>query len=193
MSSELSLLERAAFSKPAPDSSQVVDALLNREKKAKQQSNYTLNNLIGCWNLRFITGTKKTRQRAGVVLGSGRYIPIFIKIQITYKKGEQKSSNIGRVTNTVRLGFLSLSLTGPVKFIPRTNILAFDFTAMNITAGGLKLYDGYVKDGAKKEAEFEVKALKEQAFFRYFLIQENIIGARGRGGGLALWAKEPNK
>lgn len=191
MSSELSLLEQAASSKPAPDSSQVVDALLDREKKAKkQQSNYTLKDLIGCWNLRFITGTKKTRQRAGIVLGSGRYIPSFIKIQITYKNGDRESTNIGRVTNTVKLAFLSLSLTGPVKFIPKTNILAFDFTAINITAGGLKLYDGYIKDGAVKEAEFENKALKEQAFFRYFLIQDNIIAARGRGGGLALWSKQ---
>ena len=190
----LSLLERAAnptTSNSIPDSAQVVTALLEREKEAnKQKSNYTLNDLVGCWKLRFITGTKKTRKRAGIVLGSGKYIPSLVKIQIAYENDGQTASNIGRVTNTVKLAFLTLSLTGPVEFIPQKSILAFDFTAIKITALGLQLYNGYIKDGAAKEAEFKDKPLKERAFFRYFLIQENAIAARGRGGGLALWARE---
>ena len=194
MSNTLSLLERAAnptASNSVPDSAQVVTALLEREKEAnKQKSNYTLNDLVGCWKLRFITGTKKTRKRAGIVLGSGKYIPSLVKIQIAYKNDGQTASNIGRVTNTVKLAFFTLSLTGPVEFIPQKSILAFDFTVMKITAFGLQLYNGYIKGGAAKEAEFKDKPLKERAFFRYFLIQENAIAARGRGGGLALWARE---
>ena len=187
------LLERAAnptASNSVPDSAQVVTALLEREKEAnKQKLNYTLNDLVGCWRLRFITGTKKTRKRAGIVLGSGKYIPSLVKIQIAYENDGQ-ASNTGRVTNTVKLAFLALSLTGPVEFIPQKNILAFDFTAMKITALGLQLYNGYIKGGAVREAEFKDKLLKERAFFRYFLIGENAIAARGRGGGLALWAKQ---
>ncbi|MEO1378598.1 MAG: hypothetical protein AAFW70_30920, partial [Cyanobacteria bacterium J06635_10] len=33
------------------------------------------------------------------------------------------------------------------------------------------------------------QTLKQQAFFSYFLIEDNYIAARGRGGGLALWVK----
>ena len=191
--SNYQLLERAAnptASNSVPDSAQVVTALLEREKEAnKQKLNYTLNDLVGCWRLRFITGTKKTRKRAGIVLGSGKYIPSLVKIQIAYENDGQ-ASNTGRVTNTVKLAFLALSLTGPVEFILQKNILAFDFTAMKITALGLQLYNGYIKGGAVREAEFKDKLLKERAFFRYFLIGENAIAARGRGGGLALWAKQ---
>lgn len=188
------LLEQAANlngdSSKLPEPSRVVTALLEREKEAKKQQVYSLNDLIGTWNLRFITGTKKTRKRAGIVLGAGRYIPKFINITLTYEQEELPASDRGRVTNTVKLGFLSLSLSGPIEFITPKNILAFDFTKINITAFGIQLYNGDLKNGAAKEAEFYEIKLKDRAFFSYFLIEEKAIAARGRGGGLALWAKE---
>ena len=189
----LSLLEQAAnptHGNFVPDSARVVTALLEREKEAnKHKSSYALQDLVGCWKLRFITGTKKTRKRAGIVLGSGRYIPSFVKIKIAYEDDGQQAANLGRVSNTVKLAFLTLSLMGPIEFIPQKNILAFDFTAMKITAFRLQIYNGYIKNGAVREAEFKDKPLKKRAFFRYFLIRENAIAARGRGGGLALWAR----
>ena len=174
-----------------PEPSQVVTALLEREKETKkQQEGYCFDDLIGTWNLRFITGTKKTRKRAGIVLGAGRYIPKFIDITLTYEKEELKASGRGRVTNTVKLGFLTLSLSGPIEFISPKNILAFDFTKMNITTFGIQLYNGNLKNGAVKEAEFYARKLKDRAFFSYFLIEEKAIAARGRGGGLALWVRD---
>ena len=173
-----------------PKPEQVVAILLEKEKQPKKQSDlFSLANLVGNWNLRFITGTRKTRHRAGVVLGAGRYIPRFIKIQIQYT-AEDLSSNTGQVINSVKLAFLQLSLTGPIKFIPEKKILAFDFTYLKIFLGRFNLYQGYVRDGLKRNTDFEQQKLKNQAFFKYFLIEDDFIAARGKGGGLALWARE---
>lgn len=192
MISESTLLEAVTSTDKTnlPDSAKIVESLLTYEKKArKEKTNYSFFSLTGSWNLTFITGTKKARKKAGVVLGSGKYIPKLIKIQITYQSDRSSADDTGRVINSVRLGFFNLSLTGPVKFLSPQNILAFDFTTITIKALGLQLYNGYLKNGAAKEAEFYQTAIKHQAFFRYFLIQENLIAARGRGGGLALWSR----
>jgi hypothetical protein len=196
MSNEILLLEQAIVEqKPKiskiklPNSSQVVNALLKLEKASKQtENNYSLADLIGTWNLRLITGTRKTRKRAGVVLGVGKYIPQLIKIQIIYQ-AEQPASNLGKVINSVTIAFLQLSLTGPIKFIPEKNILAFDFTYLKVSVWGVNLYQGYFQAGLSRETEFSQKKLKDQAFFTYFLIKDNFIAARGRGGGLALWSR----
>ncbi|HEY9768210.1 MAG TPA: hypothetical protein V6C71_06830 [Coleofasciculaceae cyanobacterium] len=194
MLTHLSLLEQAAKFKKSranlPNSAEVVEALLELEKSAKEKTKYSLADLTGNWNLCFVTGTKKARKRAGIVLGAGKYIPRLIKIKISYQKDRQEIANIGKVINSVKIGFVELSLTGPIKFMPPKGILAFDFTYLKIVVLGLSLYDGYIKNGLKKEAEFEQKEIKHQAFFRYFLIQDNLIAARGRGGGLALWSRE---
>ncbi len=210
MLTHLSLLEQAAKFKKSrsnlPNSAEVVEALLELEKSAKQKkTKYSLADLTGnwnlCfvtgladltgnWNLCFVTGTKKTRKRAGIVLGAGKYIPRLIKIKISYQKDRQETANIGKVINSVKIGFVELSLTGPIKFMPQKRILAFDFTYLKLVVLGFDLYDGYIKNGLKKEAEFEKKEIRQQAFFSYFLIQDNLIAARGRGGGLALWSRE---
>lgn len=190
MPNKLSSIERAANPKlDSPDSSELVEALLYLEKLAKKEkTEYQLSDLVGCWNLRFITGTKKSRKKAGVVLGAGKYIPKLIKIQIAYTKSDD-SSDKGRVVNSVRVGLLDLSVSGPIKFLAPKNILVFDFTYLTLKIFGWKIYDNYLKNGAIAEREFEQKKLATQAFFSYFLVRENTIAARGKGGGLALWIK----
>ena len=172
---------------------EVVTALLAAEKKAKKQKiNYDFEQLLGTWQLCFVTGTKKTRKRAGIVLGAGRYLPQLIKITITYKKNETTESNKGTVENCVDLKLLKLSLTGPIKFLSPQNILAFDFTRMQIELLGITLYNGYIRSGAAKEASFNSDSIKKQAFFTYFFVDKSAIAARGRGGGLALWSQLKN-
>lgn len=201
MTTELHLLKQAVSletdKSDLPKPSKVVTALLELEKNAKKkQTNPSFSDLIGCWNLRFITGTKKTRKRAGVILGAGQYIPRFISIKITYEGDEkallqnrQSLDNTGRVKNSVKLGFMELSLTGPA-MLAHKSIMAFDFTSMKFAAFGFKLYDGYIRNGETREANFYRQTIKEQAFFNYFYVSENFIAARGRGGGLALWGRE---
>jgi hypothetical protein len=194
MSDDFLILEQAAIDKNSkikpPNSSEVVKALLKLEKSDKQQKySFSLADLLGSWNLCLITGTKKTRKKAGIILGEGKYIPKLIKIKITYQS-EQPTSNLGQVINSVQIAFLQLSLTGPIKFIAPKKILAFDFTSLKVSVGGLNLYQGYFQNGLSREMEFSEKGLKDQAFFKYFLIKDNFIAARGRGGGLALWSRE---
>jgi hypothetical protein len=189
------ILEEAAnLSLPSsglPTPSAVVESLLTAEKKArKEKIGYSLEDLIGNWQLRLITGTEKTRQKAGIVLGAGRYIPRFIQINLQYYRSNPQVTQEVRVKNSVKFGFLTLCLTGPVKFLAPKNILVFDFTTITIKFSGIELYDGYIRGGKAKEAEFVREKLSKQAFFVYFLIQNNLIAARGRGGGLALWSKK---
>ena len=172
---------------PAPEA--VVEALLQAEKTAKQSKvRHTYPQLLGTWRLGFITGTKRSRKRAGVILGAGRFLPSWVKIHLSYSQSESNQEQ-GTVQNSVAFGLLQLILTGPTQFWSKTNMLAFDFTRMRVSLSGLKLYDGYIRKGQDREARFYEQGVKEQAFFTYFLVQNNAIAARGRGGGLALWTR----
>lgn len=180
------LLEKNNLKSPQ----ELVTSILAAEKQAKKNHpNYSFEQLIGTWQLRFITGTKKTRKKAGVVMGAGKYLPQFLNITLTYQKDENGQTNYGRVKNTVDLKLLKLSLTGPVKFLKPQNILAFDFTRMQLQLGGITIYNGYIRSGAKTEASFATEPIKKQAFFTYFYVEQSVIAARGRGGGLALWTR----
>ncbi|MEM9808108.1 MAG: hypothetical protein AAF959_22810 [Cyanobacteria bacterium P01_D01_bin.56] len=161
----------------------LVTALQVVEKSNKER--YALNSLVGTWRLHFITGTKKTRKNAGVALGAGRYIPKLFKIQLGY---QADTDDQGRVQNSVALGALQMSLTGPIKFWSKARCLAFDFTQIRISLGKLTLYNGRVKPESADQ-EFYEQSLKEQAFFKYFWVTDQGIAARGRGGGLALWRR----
>ena len=190
-----SILEQAAKSNSKPSSSAVVEALLAAEKNAKKtKTRYSFTQLIGKWQLCFITGTKKTRKKAGIVLGAGRYIPEWIaKIQIAYSSAEsvaegEEKSEISRVENSVQVGAIELTLSGPTKFLPN-NILAFDFTRIAVKLLGKTVYQGFIRGGEAREAEFFSLSVGKQAFFAYFLVEDGIIAARGRGGGLALWGR----
>ncbi|MEQ8756436.1 MAG: hypothetical protein RID09_23385 [Coleofasciculus sp. G1-WW12-02] len=170
---------------PAPEA--VVEMLLTAEKTAKQTKvRHSYSQLLGTWRLGFITGTKRSRQRAGVVLGAGRFLPKWVKIQLSYFQS-QANPEQGTVANSVELGSVQLVVTGPTQFFSNTNILAFDFTRMKVSLFGLRLYEGYIRGGQEREASFYDKPLKDKAFFTYFLVENRAIAARGRGGGLALW------
>lgn len=166
----------------------VVDALLAAEKAARQsRQRYDYSQLVGDWQLRFITGTGKTRDKAGVILGAGRWLPNWLQIQIAYQPSEV--ANQGKVDNSVKLGALQLTVGGPTRFWPQQNILSFDFPHLDLRLAALTLYTGYPGKGAAKAASFYQQPLKQQAFFNYFLVQENLIAARGKGGGLAIWVR----
>lgn len=172
---------------PVPEA--VVEAMLIAEKTAKQTKvRHAYPQLLGTWRLGFITGTKRSRQRAGVILGAGRFLPKWVKIHLSYLQAESDQDR-GTVQNSVELGPLQMVLTGPTQFWSKTNMLAFDFTRMKASLSGLKLYEGYIRGGQDREARFYEQSVKEQAFFTYFLVQDQCIAARGRGGGLALWTR----
>ncbi len=187
LNSAVEFLTTSQTTPPAP--SVVVEALLIAEKTAKRTKvRYSYCQLHGTWRLGFVTGTKKSRQKAGVILGAGRFLPSWVKIYLSYLQSESDTDR-GTVQNSVELGGLQLVLTGPTKWNSKTNRLAFDFTTMKVSLFGLKVYSGYIRGGQEREVQFDDSSVKEQAFFTYFLVQDRYIAARGRGGGLALWTR----
>ncbi|MFE4105017.1 hypothetical protein [Almyronema epifaneia] len=173
-----------------PAAAAVVADLLLAEKAAKS-SPATYPALWGTWRLGFVTGTRKARQRAGVTLGAGRFLPRWLNITITYEPTEPTATgDRAQVNNRVRCGPFDLQVSGPTRFWPQQRILAFDFTRLSLKLGKQTLYSGFIRQGQGREAEFYQQALKDQAFFKYFLIRPDCIAARGRGGGLALWVAD---
>lgn len=180
---------------PAPESNALVQDLLALEKSTKRQrQRFDYAQLVGTWRLGFITGTVKTRRRAGTVLGAGRFIPRFVTVQLHYapeNNDQAPSTNpYGTVDNTVSLANLTLALTGPTQYWPKTNSLAFDFTHLRLNAGKFLLYQQPIRGGQAQTEKFFAAGLKTQAFFSYFLVTPDCLAARGRGGGLALWTRQ---
>jgi hypothetical protein len=193
------LTEALAFwrgqSRDRPSAVDLVTALQGLEKQRLTKGS-TYTNLIGTWQLAFITGTQTAQQQAGSVLNAGRFVPKWITIQITYSTDlEELLPNLepqtlsGAVENRVQLGALDLVVVGPVTFYRDRQILAFDFTRLNLKVLQRSLYQGFIRGGRDRESQFLLRTLKEQAFFKYFWITPDSIAARGRGGGLALWIR----
>ncbi|MEO0540144.1 MAG: hypothetical protein AAFZ80_04665 [Cyanobacteria bacterium P01_A01_bin.105] len=205
---------------PAPSPRAVVADLLALEKTSKRsQQRYDYRQLLGTWRLGFITGTAKTRQRAGTVLGAGRFLPRFVQVQLRYEaantldcggvcEGGVREGDVcdegtatptcppgpirpqGSAYNLVSLASLTLQLQGPTQYWPKTNSLAFDFTQLQVAIGGFQLYQQSIRGGAERATQFFAEGLKTQAFFTYFLVTPTCLAARGRGGGLALWTRQ---
>ncbi|MEB3226048.1 MAG: hypothetical protein VKJ86_09615 [Synechococcus sp.] len=178
--------------RPTPES--LIAQLLELEKLAKREKKvFPLSALEGAWRLTFVTGTKKAQKQTGKALGKGRYLPPWVTVAIAYTASESPDPTTpwqrGTVRNAVQLGPLQLSLSGPLKFQPQKRLLAFDFTHLVARFGGVKLYDGKIRGGQDTDTQFYEKAIANQAFFSYFYVTDEVIAARGRGGGVALWVK----
>ncbi len=172
---------------PLPES--IVETLIKVEKQAKKASiRYSLEDLSGSWRLCFVTGTQKAQHRAGIVLGAGRYIPQWLQIYLTYTQDPEQADR-GLVENTVQLGALQLTVTGPIRIVPARSIVAFDFTHLILKLGRFQLYEGEIRGGAEQAQAFTCASIRDQAFFAYFQVDDTLAAARGRGGGLAIWGR----
>ncbi len=198
--SQVEILEKAAQAsaaeRPAPDT--VREACLEVEKSGKRAKEpHTFEEMVGNWRLRFITGTKKTQKQAGPVMGAGRYLPNVVTISLFYAPAQQPEEHSGEtftagtIGNEIKFLGIHLTVSGPAKFLTPQNIMAFDFTRMAVRLYGVKLYDGFIRKGEASEAKFYQRKVGQQAFFAYFLIRETVLAARGRGGGLAVWGRDP--
>lgn len=176
--------------KTRPKADFVVNALLQAEKTAKQQKlTYPFTSLSGNWRLCFATGTRKVRKRGGIILGKGFYMPLFVPAYISFSTLDT-STNQGEISNQIKLGEFSLKLSGLTQYISKKNLLAFDFHSMQISLFNYKVYDGNMPGSQTNTSNFYDQKIAKLPFFAFFVITENFIAARGRGGGLALWVKE---
>lgn len=173
-----------------PPAAKVVTALLESEKFTKQQHiNYPLESLIGSWRLHFVVSPKKNRQRSGVKMGKGFYVPRFVKANISFYPAETNPTQL-KIGNQLQVGLISFKFNGPAKFLGKKNLLGFDFTQIQVAFLGQTIYSGAFRGGEKKNQDFAQKHIRDLPFFAFFAIGENYIAARGRGGGLAIWVKE---
>ncbi|NJR20032.1 MAG: hypothetical protein HC785_33210 [Calothrix sp. CSU_2_0] len=180
-------------SKNRPNANRVVDALIQAEKIAKKQRLiYPLTSLVGKWQLCFATGTRKAQKSGGIILGKGFYIPKFIPAYISFNASDA-AENQGEITNQIQLGLLSIKLSGLSQYLENKNILGFDFHQMEITFFNLKLYNGKLPGSKTQTSNFYDASIAKLPFFAFFLITEDFIAARGRGGGLALWVKDKHE
>ena len=175
--------------RPTPET--VVEAMMALEKGSKKtRQTVTLPQLLGRWRLVFVTGTTKTRKKAGTAIGAGRYLPGLPNITIAYEEDNaHPNSTMGRAVNRVTLGAITLTVTGPIEAIANRSVMAFDFTQWSIALGSWTAYRGEIGGGVASEGTFNEKSLKDRPFFNYFWVSETAITARGKGGGLALWVK----
>jgi len=181
------LKQVAIGDRPQPQA--VVDALLKAEKVAKQQRlSYPLESLLGEWRLCFSTGTRKLKQRGGIALGKGFYLPRLTPASIGFRVSDLASNPL-EITNQIQVSGLNLKLTGPARYLGKKNLLAFDFTHIQISVFDRALYSGGFRSGKTKSAPFTEQSIAKLPFFAFFLITDDLIAARGRGGGLAIWVR----
>lgn len=177
-----------------PSADMLVDALLSAEKASKQQRlEYPFQSLLGKWRLCFATGTRKVKKRGGILLGKGFYLPKFAKAHISFNTLTQAldpTPTQGEIGNQVQLGSVSLKLVGSAKYLGKKNLLAFDFTNMQISLFNHVIYSGQIRGGKVRELDFDNQPIAKLPFFTFFLVTEDFIAARGRGGGLALWIRD---
>lgn len=171
-----------------PRSSLVVAALLQAETAAKRQRlQYPFEGLAGEWRLCYTTGVKK-KQRGGISLGKGLYLPFWTPACIGFEPQEQ--GNQAQISNQIRVGGLTLRFTGPARYLGKKNLLAFDFNHLQILLGNRTLYQGRFHTSKDKTSRFDQRSIAILPFFAFFLVTDELIAARGRGGGLALWLRQ---
>ncbi|KAI5083011.1 hypothetical protein GOP47_0002754 [Adiantum capillus-veneris] len=176
----IALLKRAAKTKKVPGE-EVIVSLCTLEKAKLDPSSFLAT--IGggpeapgprTWMLVF---TANKDQSLGGGSGKGSYFPItavqtFDATNMTIQNGVYLGP----------LGFLTFS--GRLSWNNR--ILAFLFDTISIKLGALGPFKFNIE---KKEDKGRSPTNKEDPFFVWHYADEEIIVARGRGGGLAFWCR----
>ncbi len=172
-----------------PLAADLTSALLGVEKLAKQTKlDIPITDLVGEWQLSFATGAKKSKKRAGILLGKGYYFPQFIPASISFTP-DGTNPNIGEIANQVAVGLVRLKLTGPYRYLCKRNLLAFDFVDFEVRILDRVVYQGKMPKKQKIDRDFASKSIAQLPFFSFISASNNGIAARGRGGGLALWVR----
>lgn len=180
-----------------PDGGEVVEELLAWEKRAKREKvSYRFKQLEGAWRLCWITGEKQRGRSLNLTqMKLAQTLLRAVPIQLVYRplpdfEGlEREKFEAGEVENRIQIGLFTLVVFGPAKHLKSNSIIAFDFTTMQVKFFNKVLFSTLIRNGENRNARFYDAPIRELAFFNYFLVKDNLIAARGRGGGLALWGR----
>lgn len=172
-----------------PSATEVVNALLTVEDAARHTSPpIALEKLQGQWRLAFTTGVRKQRG-GGIALGKGFYVPQFAPAHISFAPTHDGITP-ATIRNQVKLGPLRLCFTGPYRLAGKKNLVAFDFTQLQLQVGDRPLFCRSIRGGKPNAPTFQQQSIAKLPFFAFFWVTEQAIAARGRGGGLALWIRD---
>jgi hypothetical protein len=112
----------------------------------------------------------------GAGQGSGKYFPL-----TAVQRWDAKA---GKIENGIFLGFLAaLTFSGP--YAMKGKKLSFDFDTVQIKLGPGKFS---IPLKTKIDPSTYVGSPKDP-FFLFFYVDDNVVAARGRGGGVAFWAR----
>jgi hypothetical protein len=191
------VLEQAAQASDRPTKEVMIDALRAAEIAAKRERlAIPFESLLGEWRLCFATGASRDKQRGGIRLGRGYYLPKFAPASITFTSDRDLSISAeslgctGTISNKLLVGTVRFQFTGPCRYPDKKNLLAFDFTQIQFKILGLTIYQGKMRSGKRGGKDFGQLSIAELPFFTFFWASANVIAARGRGGGLALWVRD---
>jgi hypothetical protein len=197
-STEFATIFTQASSSSRHEAKSMVAALQQAETTARREKlAIPFADLAGEWRLCFVTGASKSKQKRGIKLGKGYYLPKFVFASIAFTP-DLESITVGTIANQLKVGGLELKFTGPCRYPGKKNLLIFDFTQIQISLLGRTVYQGKIR-GQKTEtiesnlpkslAQPLVPSTAKMPFFAFFWASTNEIAARGRGGGLALWVR----
>lgn len=168
-----------------PSTKAVVYALLQAEKLTRQQHlTYPLEALLGDWRLCF-TAPRKPQLKGDTALGNGFYVPQIAPAQISFtQKSTSEDAPQIEINNSIQLGSLILKFIGAARYLNPKNLLAFNFNQMQLAVFNRRIFNSNLRSTHLAE-----QSIAKTPFFAFFLVTENFIAARGRGGGIALWVK----
>jgi len=131
------------------------------------------------WRLVFTSSSADLEglRKGGPSKGGGKYFPI---------TAVQSWSRGGHISNGVYLGhWAALQFDGPFRLAGKR--LQFDFSSLKLKLLGLNLSFGLKPEGYTLPEQG--KAFGALPFFLFAHADGELVVARGRSGGLALWAK----
>lgn len=169
----------------------VREAILQLEKvQRKNKARSDIAKLYGQWRLIF-TASKDTSNP----LTRALFFPV--RAHQTFHpppspdQTQADAVHDGVFDNAVILipSLLFFRVAGPMRWVGARNRLEFSFDRLVLKAGPFE----WVKDGLDKEGySLENRTAKTLPFFTFFAIRDDIMTARGRSGGLALYARVPD-
>lgn len=180
-----------ASNKQIEDTESIVTSLLQLEKLMRKKNTHdenitsqnTLQALQGDWRLIFTTGTVNTQKKIGKI----NYFPI------KAVQGFDTSVTPYKISNGIYIGdFTILKFFGNFTWSLKARKLEFDFDQIEI----LSLFKLNLPKGKAQEFGSSTglgNKSPKRPFFNWISANEYYATARGGGGGLALWKKQPKE
>ena len=155
-----------------------LETLLALEKKARSDgSGIEYESLLGLW--KFISVWKQGSDKEDSI--SSTLLQV-LSASLDLKKDTQDFEN-GRYTiaNSIKFGFLSIKFSGIANLERKQPLLPFSFDRIQIKFASLIIFNRSLpKTATNKRPFFALIAMDKNASW---------LSARGKGGGLALWAR----